>query len=236
MNLARSLRRARYWLKGQLAWVRAPIQAGPLRGYRWSVFTGVRFLRGDYHQDEVAELVSLIRDGDVFYDVGAHIGYYALIAARRVGRLGRVIAFEPLPLNLRFLRRHIAVNRADNVEVLTVGLSDCGGETCFDIACGTGRGRLGSGGHVAIQTATVDGLCANGRIPPPNLVKMDIEGAEYRALLGAKDTLLRHRPTVLLATHGPEVRQQCEALLTELGYELRPFRGRDIIATPRPPS
>lgn len=235
MNASRLLKHARYWLKAQFDWVQVPIKAGPLAGYRWSVFTGVRFIRGEYHAGEVRELVSLMKPGEVFYDVGAHIGYYALIAAQELGPSGKVIAFEPLPLNLHFLRRHIAVNQVHNVEVLAMGLSDHAGEARFDVAGGTGRGRLGSTGDVAIEIESIDTLCASGRIPPPNLIKMDIEGAEYQALVGARETLARHRPVVFLATHGSEVRAQCEALLTGLGYTLRPFRGSDIIATPGSP-
>jgi FkbM family methyltransferase len=230
--MGQTLRQFRYAIKSTLTWVHSPIRGGPLQGLRWCVFTGIRFVRGDYHLDEVDQLQSLIKPGDVVYDIGAHVGYYTVVAARKTGASGRVIAFEPLPMNLKFLRQHIALNGIANISVLPLALSDGRGQTSFDLAGGSGRGRVSSEGSVPIEMACIDELCAAGQIPPPALIKMDIEGGELRALLGARKTLETYRPVIFLATHGATVRAQCEALLNELGYRLRDFRQSDIIATP----
>ena len=80
-----------------------------------------------------------------------------------------------------------------------------------------------SNGTLSVRTVTLDSLVASGKLPPPNLIKCDIEGGEYDALMGASDILVKHGPTIFLATHGPEVHQQCCRLLADLHYELTPL-------------
>lgn len=80
-----TLKRWRYWIKGVTSWVTLPIRSGPLKGYRWGVFTGMRFLRGSYDDEAVQRFLALIRPGDVVFDAGAHVGYYTLAAAKQVG-------------------------------------------------------------------------------------------------------------------------------------------------------
>lgn len=67
--------RFRYALKRRFAFLMMPIVAGPLRGAWWSLFSGIRFLRGRYDRSLIEHFATLIDDGDVVYDVGAHIGY-----------------------------------------------------------------------------------------------------------------------------------------------------------------
>jgi hypothetical protein len=64
---------------------------------------------------------------------------------------------------------------------------------------------------------------ASGEIPPPNVMKCDIEGGEYDALMGASTILARHAPVIFLATHGPELHERCLQLLTGFQYQLTPL-------------
>lgn len=224
-----SLKTFRYALKSALSGWRVPIWAGPLRGHGISLFSGSRFVRGTYDGDEIEGLLARLAPGDVFYDVGAHIGYYSMAAALRVGEAGRVYAFEPLPLNLKMLRGHVDANRMQNIEVIAAGVSAAPGETFFDLAGGTGRGRLGARGELRVELVSIDELVATGRARPPSLIKMDIEGAELLALQGARQTLAQHHPQILLSVHGEDLRQSCSQLLVELGYQLQPTRRRSQI-------
>ena len=67
------------------------------------------------------------------FDIGAHAGYYTLIASKLVGGSGHVVAFEPAPRNLRYLRRHLSLNHVSNVTVLEVAVSDRAGVGRFDV-------------------------------------------------------------------------------------------------------
>lgn len=228
------MKRLRYKLKQLLSWVLVPIWAGPLRGYRIGLFTGSRFVRGTYGGDESQVLASLIKPGDVVFDVGAHVGYYTMLASKIVGS-GKVLSFEPLPLNLKYLNQHVRANRLTNVEVIAAAVGRAEGWLSFDTGLGTGRGRLKTGSNesaMRVRVHSIDELLRTGRAPRPNFIKMDIEGAEVDALRGAAGTLRDCRPTILLSTHGREVRLECESLLKELGYRLEPFGHSDLIATP----
>lgn len=229
--ISHALKQFRYLLKSHLLWILVPIKGGPLKECRWSLFAGVRFLRGDYHALETEELIRLIRPGDIVYDIGAHIGYYSLIAARACGEQGgQVFAFEPLPVNLKTLRIHLNANQIKNVTILPYAVSCKSGTLNFDMAGGTGRGRLSAEGKMTINTIALDNLIFEQNYPPPNFIKIDVEGAEVFVLKGALKLLNLYSPKIFLATHGKEIRRECESLLREQGYELQPFRNSDIIA------
>ncbi len=231
MGITRRYKVLRYRFKARLTWLQTTIRSGPLQGKRWCAATGIRFVRGDYAQDELLQYQPLIKPGMVFYDVGAHVGYVSFVAAEWVGAEGHVVAFEPLPLNIGFLKKHIEINRASNIELHTVAVSDRCGEQRFEVAGGTGRGHIAAGGGVAITTVSLDQLYADGRIPAPDVIKMDVEGAELLALTGASTIIRKYMPTILLSTHGEEMKSRCEALLADFGYEIRYFCARDLIAT-----
>ncbi len=79
--------------------------------------------------------------------------------------------------------------------------------------------------------------CSNsGHLPPPDVIKCDVEGGEYDALAGAVKILTMHRPTIVLATHGPEVHEQCCDLLTTHRYRMTQLEyygaDRQLLATP----
>lgn len=234
-----SLKKFRYYLKSQLLWVRVPIKSGHLKGYWWSLFTGIRFLRGDYHLNETEEMIRLINPDDVVYDVGAHIGYYSLIASRKVAEHysadrrigGHVFAFEPLPVNLKALQFHVNANKIENITIVPYAVSSESGQSTFDIAAGgTGRGRLNSSGNIRVITITLDSWVFKQNNPPPNFIKIDVEGGEVDVLKGASELLKRYSPKIFLATHGEEIREECETFLRAQGYIVKPFRNSDIIA------
>jgi FkbM family methyltransferase len=229
-----SLLRLRLWLKSRLALLRVPVQAGPLAGFRIGLFCGMRFIQGRYDRSTVATLQSLIRPGTVVYDIGAHVGYLTMVMARCVGPQGRVIAFEPLPLNCRYLRGHLRANRLHNVALRQACVAECNGPVCFQAQGGSGRGRLQAGSGGVFEAVSLDEEIGAGRLLPPDLIKMDVEGAEVLALRGAIHTLRAHRPTLIVSVHGPQLHQQCRALLDELGYHIAPSsKSNELIAQAR---
>lgn len=231
--ISHALKQLRYFLKSHLLWVLVPIKDGPLKACRWSLFTGARFLRGDYHTHETEEVIRLIRNSDVVYDVGAHAGYYSLLAARTLGEHrpgGHVFAFEPLPVNLKSLRIHVEANRIPNISIVPYAVSCESGSMSFDMAGGTGRGHLSVAGKMRVNTISLDDWVFEHNHPPPNFIKIDVEGAELLVLKGALKLLKHYSPRIFLATHSKEIRSECETFLHEQGYRLQPFRNSDIIA------
>ncbi|MGC2526754.1 MAG: FkbM family methyltransferase [Candidatus Acidiferrum sp.] len=161
--------------------------------------------------------------GGVFYDIGANVGFYSLLASNLIDP-GKVFAFEPLPVNISYLRRHLELNRRRNVEVLEIAISDLEGEACFEEEATGSMGRLADQGKLCVRTSTLDALLQAQKIPPPDYIKMDIEGEELRALLGAADCFRKYKPNLYLATHGREVHQDCCRLLRSWQFDIEAVR------------
>ena len=98
------------------------------------------------------------------------MGFYSLLASRLIGS-GRVFAFEPLPANIQFLKRHLMLNEIVNVEVLKVAISNETGESFFREEKTRAMGRLQADGNCRVQTAALDALLQEGRIAPPTTSK-----------------------------------------------------------------
>ncbi len=158
---------------------------------------------GAYEPFETELLTSLIRPGHVVVDIGANIGYYTLVFARAVGPAGHVVAFEPDPDNFRLLAHNLRSNGYRNVTLVPSAVSDrAGSASLFLSAENKGDHRLydSHDGRQSrtVSTVTVDEVLARCD-GPIDLVKMDIQGAEAKALEGMRRTLERH-PDASLAT------------------------------------
>ena len=208
---------------------RMPILQGRLRGKRWiagsSTNHGFWLGTREYEQRRVFE--DTVTEGSIVFDVGAHVGFYTMLATVISGPQGRVFAFEPLPANLRFLREHLRINGMDGVQVFEAAVSDHEGEAVFAEGIGSFDGRLADDGSLRVRTLTLDSLLESGQVPAPDFIKMDVEGGELAALKGARTLLAAHHPTIFLATHGPGVHRDCLELLEGLGYRFRFTDGRN---------
>lgn len=223
--------------------LRLPIMGRPLRGYWWlpsSRGKVLRVLRGTYEPEQTAHFVRWIRPGATVIDVGAHVGYYTLLASMLAGESGSVWAFEPEPTNAAFLRRHMYLNHCRNVHVEEVAVSSSSGQGRFVCGKGSGTGRLDKTGEMEVRTVRLADFCASRGIRPTAL-KIDVEGAEVEVLDGARDLIRSERPVIFLSTHSRAIHRQCLGLLRDDGYTLRPIVGADvdgateILALPEPP-
>jgi FkbM family methyltransferase len=196
-----------------------PILQGRLRGKKWIVGAHLhRCWLGSYECEMQTHVAREMKSGGVFYDVGANVGFYSLLAAVLIDP-GQVYAFEPLPANLAYLQKHLELNGIHNVSVFELAISDAPGTAFFEVEQTRAMGRLGTGGSLRVQTATLDALLRTEQIAPPDCIKMDVEGGEFRALLGARECFARHRPKLFLATHGRDVHDDCCRLLASWEYE-----------------
>jgi FkbM family methyltransferase len=139
-------------------------------------------------------------------DVGAHHGYYALLASRRVGDSGRVFAFEPSPRERRKLGWHLRWNHCPNVEVIDVAMGARAGQAELYVAPGreTGCNSLrppavrGTPKKVNVPVDTLDHFLSSRGADHVDFLKLDVEGAEISVLEGAENLLSQEpRPVVL---------------------------------------
>ena len=130
------------------------------------------------------------------FDVGAHAGYFTLLLSRSVRSHGRVFAFEPEPTNIEHLRQHVRINGLTNVEIVEAAAADAGGSSRFDKTAASMMGHLSRDGSAQVQTVRLDDF------PTPDIIKMDIEGAETLALLGATRILSERHTQWFIELHG----------------------------------
>ena len=171
--------------------------------------------------------------GAVFLDVGAHIGYDSLTAARLVGETGLVVAFEPNPTTVAELRANVTASRATNVNVQAIALADAEHQlTLFDArrSGNSGSSSLSSknagdaGTPYTVQGRRLDAVVRELNLRRVDAIKADVEGAEVLVLSGATETLARFHPALVLevvpeqlANMGTSV-DALESLLRAQGY------------------
>ncbi|MFP6799551.1 MAG: FkbM family methyltransferase [Pseudomonas sp.] len=160
---------------------------------------------GSYDRDETAFLKSVFRNGDVFFDIGANLGWYSLVLGYSCPD-AQVFAFEPIPSTVNVLKKNIKLNQLTNVEPIALGMfnkedelsflfaPDVSGATSLKLT-GQSRGRT-SIQNVLCKTTTLDIFCAS-RNTQPTLLKIDVEGAELMVFQGAEKTLAQ-TPIILV--------------------------------------
>lgn len=141
-------------------------------------------------KQELVDFIHEIEDDDIVYDIGANTGLYTFFAAMACPN-GAVIGFEPYPPNLELLQQDMARNELKNVDIVEVALSDSVGEIEFkqpkedDVGFGSSSIVADqSEATITVPTTTGDQLIADGHIPSPNVVKIDVEGAESLVIEG----------------------------------------------------
>ncbi len=167
-------------------------------------------LTGNHEPETIQAFAALLAPGMTVIDLGANIGQYTLVAARRVGPRGRVYAFEPTPSLAEHARRNLELNGLDNATVHSVAVSDAPGRVTLHIieagepnmnsivnGCSDPKG-------LEVPTVTLDGFAADQSLRAVDVIKMDIEGAELQALRGADTLLTGADPPVLVLELNPK--------------------------------
>ena len=145
-----------------------------------------------------------LKTGDVFYDIGANVGFFSIIAAKLVGEGGKVYAFEPGSENAKSIRHNGELNNFNQIEVIEKAVSNTSGTGEFLLAKYSGGHALATAdappdlaGKVTVNLVSIDDLIASGQIEPPNFVKIDVEGAELDVLKGMTQTIKTYQPSVI---------------------------------------
>ena len=141
------------------------ILRGPLRGKKWVLGSGPNaYWAGTYEIDQLRALEDAVSQGAVFYDIGANVGIYALLASIRVGPDGTVYCFEPLRRNLKYLRHHVKINNLQNCVILEMAVCDREGVLPFSAASfSPSMPRLSPTGEIAVPCTTLD-ACVLSRL------------------------------------------------------------------------
>lgn len=216
----------------------AQVRSGPARGISLQLNprTGEIYRRGDVERAIQKVLVERLRPGMVFYDLGANIGFFSLLAARLVGPTGRVFSFEPDAEVAARLRRNIARNAFSSITVVEAGIWSASKTVCFvpsdTSSPDRGTGRIATTpdetAGVAIRCIALDDFIQTA--PLPDAIKCDVEGAEVDVLLGAEQLLERQHPTIICEIHSESNYQRVRERLARFGYKCGTVDGNHLLA------
>jgi FkbM family methyltransferase len=196
------------------------IRSGPAAGLRLAIDPQAeKYYWTGTHEPHVLEAIDpTVEPGDVVWDVGGHIGYFALTAARRVAPAA-VVTFEPQAENRARLARNARLNGMDEqiqISPFAVGAA-LGRALIHDRGTSTMWSLAGEGAGVEVEVLTLD--AALDRYPVPRLVKIDAEGVELDVLRGGLGLLERWRPHILIEMMQRTQSEVDEARALAPGYE-----------------
>lgn len=177
----------------------------------------------------------LLRPGDTFVDAGSNIGFYTILAAQIVGENGVVIACEMMPETAAILRGHVTLNDTAKVTVFEGALSDTSGEIIYASHPDGKHGqasiaRLHAGPQLAVQTRTLESILESTECV--RVIKMDLEGAELKALIGLGESLSKLEFLVFENRGAPEV----VTWLQERSFEVTRLDGNNALAQRKTPN
>jgi FkbM family methyltransferase len=197
-------------------------------------------LKPEAFEPELTRLMAeRVRPGATVLDIGAHVGLHTLMFSRRAGTSGRVLAIEPSPVTAALLMQHLAWNGCNNVEVFEAAVGHEEREVVFAYradptdmgACANSLAYDIGGKKTNVKMTTIDRICTGRN---PDLIKMDIEGAELLALRGAQQTLTRAAPLLVVSIHPEAMRAlgttpaELVTFLSGFGYQGRHLDGRPV--------
>jgi FkbM family methyltransferase len=209
-----------------------PILGGPLKGKllpRESAQKSLSMLFGRFEAPVVSQFLSGAGLVKIAYDVGAHVGYMTLVLTEILSKEGTVFAFEPVPFNHALIRKLVFLNGLNGkVQLVPLALGDTIGKQRMVVWESSLMNQLETTvlgkkiiGQPTINTAisTLDSFVLDQSNPPPDLIKIDVEGAEAMVIAGGLQTLREFSPKLLLEIHGPANADRIYELLQSMGYE-----------------
>jgi FkbM family methyltransferase len=190
----------------------------------WDVYATMALNDGAWDYNDFEWCMAGLPDSGVFYDIGANVGYFSVEMAKQLGGAVKVVAFEPQADLAAAITDSVTLNGMENVQVVQAMVGDTARQAelylshaSIHASAVADSGRPGTD-TVPTSMVTVDDLVRAGEIPPPDMVKMDVEGSEHLVLQGAHRTFRAHLPHVFceyIAEFDPglRVRRQVEQLV-----------------------
>jgi FkbM family methyltransferase len=210
----------------------AIISSGVAKGLRINGEHGFPgYVLGTTEPEQQIWLRETIREGDVVYDIGANIGFFALVCGKLTGETGQIEAFEPNPICADACRGNMALNGFGHAHVHEIALSDSEGEVTFTFpGHSTALGKIAknekqgeAGPTFTVRSATLDSYLAKNNLRSPTMLIIDVEGHEIEVLKGAQSTIKQYRPIINCEVHwlGETFINYFKEKLEPLGYRLQ---------------
>lgn len=193
------------------------------------------FVFQEYEQETAQEFLTVLQEGDVVVDVGAHVGFYTLLGASRIGERGHVYAFEPAPGNFEILNRNISINNLKNITTIKKAVTDKSSVAQLYLYDSVGNSLFTSSTvpdskTIRVETTSLDCFFQQNEaaVPRIRVIKIDVEGAEIAVLEGMRAIIEKAQSLSVicevnlgaLRRAGKETKELL-ALLQELNFRIR---------------
>ena len=207
----------KHFFKQLFSGIVVKIQSGPLKGKKWIATSGSKFIKGRFETYKAKAFLEHFKEGDVFFDIGAHFGYFSLLANQKSDQ---IFSFEPRPANRKFFKKHMALNKAAGVQLFPYAIGDKTGTVRFNTQTGSATGHVSDDGNLEVEMIHIDEWVQNKKLPKPDFIKIDVEGGEIEVIKGCRETIYTYRPKMLIATHGDELHQSVLQFLESQNYQI----------------
>jgi FkbM family methyltransferase len=205
------------------------VNVGPAKGLHFEVTLPLdkAIWAGTYESEFTQAIAEAIRPGDVCFDVGGYRGYVCGVMA--LAGAAEVYVFEPHPENQSALRSLQQLNPSLPIQLIPIALGDTDGSLSLRIMSDSSMAKLATSPfqstvpfdrEIAVTVRRMDSLVDRGEVPAPNVIKLDVEGAELSVLRGALATIRAYRPRIYLEAHSLELERRCREELTSSDYEI----------------
>lgn len=212
------------------------VDAGPAKGMKFEITLpeDKGIWTGCYEEGFSAYVAESVEPGMVGYDIGAWHGFFSGIML--TNGASEVVMFEPLPANLRALEAFVRLNPGQRISIQNVALGAEAGTVTLLQMEGTSMAKLEaspfkkdakSEAQIDVRMVPLDLLIAEQKLAKPDILKIDIEGAELMMLQGAEETLAESKPVILAEIHSEELRLGVDALLKRHNYEIEYLETQD---------
>lgn len=208
------------------------VKTGLNKDAKWIVGSSIHSCwLGTFEKEKQDFVSNLVRPGMMVWDIGANAGFYSIAFSRLVGSDGRVYAFEPFAENALNILAHVRLNNLENTFLVQAALGETTSLSGFHIGSHNQVGHLSEHDRsYIVPTYTVDAFLMQYPDARPDLLKIDVEGAEAGLLRGATELLRHSAPKILLALHGVDQSRECVDFLRRMGYEVYHLNGSPVTA------
>ena len=200
------------------------IRYGPGKGLLWSHKENIskNYVFGVYDFRLQKVLSKTLKKGSIFYDIGANVGFFSILAKRLVGEKGEVFAFEPLPSNAELINKQAKLNELD-IHILQTAVANKSGEQLFYLGDYHDVGSLEQSANkyrkicaeqITIPCLSISDFLQNPVAKIPDVIKIDVEGSEAKVLDGMKSLWNQGiYPILLIELHGPKAKLEVFRIL-----------------------
>ncbi|MEN3046501.1 MAG: FkbM family methyltransferase [Candidatus Hydrothermales bacterium] len=198
------------------------ILSGPIKNSKIIYGSGlISQWLGIYEKEIIKKIIKELKPNKIYYDIGAHVGYYTILFSK-FAKL--VYSFEPEPTNFYFLKENLKLNRIKNVKILNIAIYSENREFNFDIKDDRTEGKIKDNGILKVCAFTIDYLCLMKNLYFPDLMKIDVEGAELEVLKGAIKILNLKKPKILISFHSEDLKKDTILFLSNIGYNVKKIK------------